>query len=156
MHILVVAHVSTKNSALLEVSRGKCSEQKEFEAEIKCPSEIWGLNTDLQSHMGRYLLLSHSSFMQICTKWCSYSIRKGYKHILIECTKLHAVSGILRTHPGRRGSGPGAPGRAGLRRASPPPTRNLWHSSAGVRRRHLHHRPRPPVRPGAVPPARVS
>ena len=31
-----------------------------------------------------------------------------------------------------------------LRRASPPPTRNLWHSLAGSRRRHLRHRPRPP------------
>jgi hypothetical protein len=29
--------VSTKNSALLEVSGGKLSEQKEFEAEIKRP-----------------------------------------------------------------------------------------------------------------------
>jgi hypothetical protein len=31
-----------------------------------------------------------------------------------------------------------------LRRASPPPTRNLWHSLAGSRRCHLRHRPRPP------------
>ncbi len=61
--------VSTKNSALLEVSGGKLSEQKEFEAEIKRPWETWELNTDLQRHMSPYLALSHSSFMQNCTKW---------------------------------------------------------------------------------------
>ncbi len=37
VHILVVVQVSTKNSALLEFSGGKFSEQKKFEAEIKCP-----------------------------------------------------------------------------------------------------------------------
>jgi hypothetical protein len=34
---------------------------------------------------------------------------------MIGCTTLLAVSGILRTLPGRRGSGPGPLGRAGLR-----------------------------------------
>jgi hypothetical protein len=38
----------------------------------------------------------------------------------------------------------GTLGWAGLRSASPPPTRNPRHSSAGARRRHLRHRPRPP------------
>jgi hypothetical protein len=78
---------------------------------------------------------------------------------LIGCTTLIAVSGILQTHPGRRGSGPGPLGRVGLRPyPTPPPGPScvqpaLGRAGMGGPGRHLRHFPWPPVQLGTVPTA---
>ncbi len=95
-------------------------------------------------------------------------------HLLIGCTTLLAVSGILRTQAGRRGSGPGrwagrdsaliTPPRQRAPTPPPPPPLAPRAAGRGAARsgpgrtgragspvtRHLRHLPWPPVRLGAV------
>jgi hypothetical protein len=72
---------------------------------------------------------------------------------MIGCTTLLAVLGILRTHPGRRGSGPGRwTGRDPVTGRPSPRMRAV----ASTRRCCHCHRAGPLVRRGAVPTARAS
>jgi hypothetical protein len=69
------------------------------------------------------------------------------------CTTLIAVSGILRTLPGRRGSGPGR--WAGWDPATGRPRPRMRALASARRCCHLH-RAGPLMRPGTVPTARAS